>query len=113
LNREVFFGVRYPISNPLDRVGFEFIRMYVCLCKIATDKDVSAAISEGARTVEEVGEACGAGTGCGACRPMIHEMLEASGLRCAIESGSCSDCPASRIPVALPVGSNGDSREAA
>jgi len=85
--------------------------VYVCLCKVASDKDVKAAISEGARTVDQVGEACGAGTGCGACRPMIHEMLESAGLSCTLESGRCSDCPASRIPVALR--RTGDSREAA
>ena len=76
--------------------------MYVCLCKAASDLDVATAIADGARTVDEVGEACGAGTGCGACRPMIHEMLEVSGLAtCAVESGRCADCPATRIPVAL------------
>lgn len=74
--------------------------MYVCLCKAVSDRDVKASIDDGARTVDEVGEACGAGTGCGACRPMIHEMLEASGLSCSMES-RCSDCPASGIPVAL------------
>jgi bacterioferritin-associated ferredoxin len=86
--------------------------VYVCLCRAASDRDVEAAIDDGARTVDEVGEACGAGTGCGACRPMIHEMLEASGLStCVRESGRCADCPATRIPVALR--HNGDSREAA
>jgi len=85
--------------------------VYVCLCKVASDRDVKAAIDEGARTVDQVGEACGAGTGCGACRPMIHEMLEAAGRSCTLESGRCSDCPASRIPVALR--HTGDSREAA
>jgi len=70
--------------------------VYVCLCKAASDKDVKAAITDGARTVDEVGEACGAGTGCGACRPMIHEMLE-----CGHESDRCADCPGPRIPVAL------------
>lgn len=75
--------------------------MYVCLCKVASDKDVKAAIDDGARTVDQVGEVCGAGTGCGACRPMIHEMLEASGLSCSRESGRCADCPAAGIPVAL------------
>ncbi len=75
--------------------------MYVCLCKAASDRDVKTAIADGARSVDEVGEACGAGTGCGACRPMIHEMLEASGQSCAMESSRCADCPGSRIPVAL------------
>lgn len=75
--------------------------MYVCLCKVASDKDVKAAIADGARTVDDVGEACGAGTGCGACRPMIHEMLEAEGAQCARDTGRCPDCPRPRIPVAL------------
>ena len=75
--------------------------MYVCLCKVATDSDVKSAIAEGARTVEDVGDACGAGTGCGACRPQIHEMLELAGVGCALrETGACADCPAPRIPVA-------------
>ena len=74
--------------------------MYVCLCKVASDTDVKAAIADGARTVEEVGDACGAGTGCGACRPMIHEMLEVAGVGCARQDGACADCPATRIPVA-------------
>ena len=85
--------------------------MYVCLCKVASDRDVKVAIDQGARTVDQVGDACGAGTGCGACRPMIHEMLEAAGKSCTLESGRCSDCPTSRIPVALRL--TGDSREAA
>jgi bacterioferritin-associated ferredoxin len=76
--------------------------VYVCLCKAASDKDVKAAIADGADTVDAVGETCGAGTGCGACRPMIHEMLEAAGAaECARESGRCADCPGPRIPVAL------------
>ena len=75
--------------------------MYVCLCKAASDKDVKAAIADGARTVDEVGAACGAGTGCGACRPMIHEMLGSGAAGCARESRRCDDCPGTRIPIAL------------
>lgn len=86
--------------------------MYVCLCKAVSDREVKAAIADGAGTVDEVGEACGAGTGCGACRPMIHDMLEAEGLAaCGRECAPCADCPPSRIPLALR--HNGDSREAA
>ena len=77
--------------------------MYVCLCKVATDTDVKSAIADGARTVEDVGDACGAGTGCGACRPQIHEMLELAGVGCARNRSACADCPAPRIPVALPL----------
>jgi bacterioferritin-associated ferredoxin len=75
-------------------ITFNSRPVYVCLCKVATDTDVKSAIAAGARTVEDVGDACGAGTGCGACRPMIHEMLQ---------SRAGADCPAPRIPVALPL----------
>lgn len=64
--------------------------MIVCLCKRATDRDISDAIDGGARTVDEVGEACGAGTGCGCCREFIHDQLAVSGAPCA---GGCQDCP--------------------
>jgi bacterioferritin-associated ferredoxin len=75
--------------------------VYVCLCKAVSDRDVKAAISGGARTVDDVGAACGAGTGCGACRPLVHEMLEAEGGACALESDRCADCPGAGIPVAF------------
>ena len=81
-------------------ITFNSNPVYVCLCKAASDTAVKTAIAEGARTVEEVGDACGAGTGCGACRPMIHEMLEVAGVGCARQRRACADCPAPRIPVA-------------
>lgn len=49
--------------------------MIVCLCHAVRDRDLDAAIAEGASTVEEVGRACGAGTGCGACIPEVVDRL--------------------------------------
>ena len=40
--------------------------MLVCLCHPASDRDIDAVIEDGARTVQDVGRKCGAGTGCGA-----------------------------------------------
>ena len=51
--------------------------MLVCLCKGVSDKKVRAVIADGAQTTEAIGQACGAGTGCGACVPMLEGMLEA------------------------------------
>lgn len=82
--------------------------MFVCLCHVTTDSQIRRAIDEGAATVDQIGEVCGAGTGCGACRPQIHDMLEAAGYGC---ERACADCPRPRIPVALPL--TADSREAA
>jgi bacterioferritin-associated ferredoxin len=49
----------------------------VCLCHPTSDRDVDAIIDEGARTVEDIGRRCGAGTGCGACVGELHEPPEA------------------------------------
>jgi bacterioferritin-associated ferredoxin len=49
--------------------------MLVCLCRGVCDRKVRATIREGAKSCSEVGSACGAGTDCGACRPMIRKML--------------------------------------
>ncbi|MEK6440388.1 (2Fe-2S)-binding protein [Pseudonocardia sp. T1-2H] len=49
--------------------------MYVCICAAVTDVELRDCIGEGARTVEEVGEACGAGTGCGSCLNAVDVLL--------------------------------------
>lgn len=49
--------------------------MYVCLCRGVRASEVAEAIREGARTVGQVGRACGAGVTCGGCRPVIHDLL--------------------------------------
>jgi bacterioferritin-associated ferredoxin len=49
--------------------------MIVCHCQVVSDRCVRDAITCGARTIDEVGEMCGAGTGCGSCRPTICALL--------------------------------------
>jgi bacterioferritin-associated ferredoxin len=51
--------------------------MYVCICHAVTTDEVSTHIAEGARTEEEVGARCLAGTGCGSCVDRICDMLRA------------------------------------
>jgi bacterioferritin-associated ferredoxin len=50
--------------------------MWVCICHAVTDKEVVQAIEGGATTREAVTRACEAGGDCGACHPMIEEMIE-------------------------------------
>jgi bacterioferritin-associated ferredoxin len=50
--------------------------MYVCVCRAVTDRHVNQVIEGGARSVEAVTRACGAGGDCGACRGMIGDMIE-------------------------------------
>jgi bacterioferritin-associated ferredoxin len=51
--------------------------MYVCICHAVTRDEVTAEIAAGARTEEEVGDRCLAGTGCGSCVDRICDMLRA------------------------------------
>jgi bacterioferritin-associated ferredoxin len=52
--------------------------VYVCICEAVVDSVVMSCIARGASTVEEVGDACGAGTGCGSCHGHIDVFLEAA-----------------------------------
>jgi bacterioferritin-associated ferredoxin len=49
--------------------------MIVCLCANVSERELVETITAGASTVKEVGRRCGAGTGCGACKPLIRECL--------------------------------------
>jgi bacterioferritin-associated ferredoxin len=51
--------------------------MYVCICHAVTKDEVTAEIDAGARTEEEIGDRCLAGTGCGSCLDRICDMLRA------------------------------------
>ncbi len=50
--------------------------MYICLCKAVTDQEIREAVDNGANTVGQLAESCGAGTGCGRCRPMAQELID-------------------------------------
>jgi bacterioferritin-associated ferredoxin len=52
--------------------------VYVCICAGVPDVEVRSCIARGARTVEQVGDACGAGTGCGSCHERIDVFLTAA-----------------------------------
>ena len=49
--------------------------MFACICRAVTSDKVSAAIDNGAATVEAVSDATGACTGCGTCRDRIETMI--------------------------------------
>lgn len=54
--------------------------MFVCHCRVVSDRAIRAAIAGGACDVEAVAAACGAGGACGACVPGIEQLLEEAGL---------------------------------
>jgi len=58
--------------------------MIVCVCHPTSDRDLDVVIDEGARTVEEIGRRCGAGTGCGSCLGDLRDRLVAKGANACI-----------------------------
>lgn len=50
--------------------------MYVCICAAVTDARVHECLRDGARTVEDVGRHCGAGTGCGSCLDRLDGLVD-------------------------------------
>jgi bacterioferritin-associated ferredoxin len=52
--------------------------MIVCLCRGVSDRTIRALIAAGARTHDEVNDACGAGGDCGRCRTDLTDLLEDS-----------------------------------
>ncbi|GEL20408.1 (2Fe-2S)-binding protein [Pseudonocardia asaccharolytica] len=52
--------------------------MYACICAAVTETELRSCVADGARTIDEVGDRCGAGTGCGTCVPRIEALLAAA-----------------------------------
>jgi bacterioferritin-associated ferredoxin len=74
--------------------------MIVCMCFPASDRDIDAIIDEGARTVEDIGQRCGAGTGCGMCRDELRERLASRGASgCSRDCGSERDCATDLVTI--------------
>ena len=49
--------------------------VYVCHCRAVNDRAVQAAVENGARSIEELGRTCGAGTDCGSCHSTLARLL--------------------------------------
>ena len=82
------------MTESLLTIIINFKSVIVCLCFPTSDRDVDAIIDDGARTVEEIGRRCGAGTGCGSCREELRDRLLAKG------SNACSrDCASDLVSV--------------
>jgi bacterioferritin-associated ferredoxin len=50
--------------------------MYVCLCKGITDRQIKAAIDDGARSLGKLRKALGVASQCGKCSDMTRELLQ-------------------------------------
>jgi bacterioferritin-associated ferredoxin len=54
--------------------------MYVCLCNAITEREVTAAVDLGARTLEDLQHGLGVATCCGKCADCACALLEKSTL---------------------------------
>ena len=68
--------------------------MLLCQCNTVFEHEVIACVRRGARTVDEVGDGCEAGTGCGSCRGAIKTILEE-------EAQRRRSAPGGEVPAAL------------
>ena len=63
--------------------------MLVCHCHALTDRDIRRAVRvTGACSVADVGDHCGAATGCGGCYEVVNEIVVAEKRRLAMFSGA-------------------------
>ncbi len=78
--------------------------MLVCHCHALTDRDIRRAVrTTGACSVAEVGDCCGATTGCGGCYEVVAEIVAVEKRRLAMfADGADSARPGPGVEQALP-----------
>jgi|AntRauTorckE6833_2_1112554.scaffolds.fasta_scaffold80063_2 bacterioferritin-associated ferredoxin len=54
--------------------------MIVCHCEVVSDRDIRAAIDDGAHDRMSVADRCGAGRHCLGCAPSVEALLEDAAL---------------------------------
>ena len=61
--------------------------MIVCHCHGVTDREIRNSVQCGARTCEDVAEACGATSGCGGCESLVAEIVQGERRRLTVMQG--------------------------
>jgi nitrite reductase (NADH) large subunit len=74
-------GRLWPAAS--EQVGQWPATTMVCQCMSVERGRLSACIAAGAKDLTELGRQCGAGTVCGGCKPLLHNLLGDSALRLA------------------------------
>ena len=64
------------ILKCLGKFSFVYEHSELCHCRMVPTEKVFEAIKQGCTSVEAIGKATLAGTGCGSCRPDIEKMLK-------------------------------------
>lgn len=78
--------------------------MLVCHCHALTDRDIRRTVrSTGACSVAEVGDCCGATTGCGGCYELVAEIVAVEKRRLVMADGAELSRRGPGLEQALPV----------
>lgn len=64
------------ILKCLGKFKFDYDHLELCHCRMVPTEKVFECIKQGCSSVEAVGKATLAGTGCGSCRPDIEKLLK-------------------------------------
>lgn len=81
----------------------------ICHCMVISEREVLACIRAGARTVDDVAEACEAGSGCGSCRGGIEVILAQERARAGRRPGAAPEAVLAQL--GLFRGAKGGPRE--
>lgn len=73
--------------------------MIVCHCHGVTDREIRNTVQCGARTAEDVAEACGASSGCGGCESLVAEIVQSERRRLAVLQGDLASSPRQCLPA--------------
>jgi bacterioferritin-associated ferredoxin len=76
--------------NLLGRAPELKLTLIICNCFKVSDREIRLTIDLGAHDVDAVGDACGAGWGCGGCHETIEHMI-AERILAAQTQGKSSD----------------------
>ncbi len=60
--------------------------MILCHCRAVSDREVRSAVDCGARDLDDVARACGAGGDCGSCQVSIEAVLDEPRVRVLVST---------------------------
>ena len=86
------------LTITFNKLGSRLSPMIVCHCHGVTDREIRNTVQCGARTCEDVAEACGASSGCGGCEALVAEIVHAERRRLTVCQSEISASPRPYLP---------------
>jgi bacterioferritin-associated ferredoxin len=101
----------YPERNIVDNhshyyyacqhhTSFNYLAMYVCICKQITDHEIVEAVADGACSMKQLQSQLGVATNCGECKGCVRKLLREQNL--SARQPESSPFPIGPAPVLNP-----------